>query len=125
APFQSPAYRPHSVPDTIPSLFVLTTPPQPRSTLLPYTTLFRSIRFGTPYSVTACANRRAMLSIWLALILSPGRPWCSTLIVDPLDRKSTRLNSSHVSISYAVFCLKKKMRQRSAIVYLDERGENT
>src|SRR5574340_898589 len=61
----------------------------PRSTLFPYTTLFRSVR----------RSPRALLC-W-----SP-RPWL--LRPDRLDRKSTRLNSSHQKISYAVFCLKKK-----------------
>src|SRR3989442_15874628 len=62
----------------------------PRSTLFPYTTLFRS-----PSCARACTCRAA---------LSRGRPnsWPCP------DRKSTRLNSSHVRISYAVFCLKKK-----------------
>src|SRR5438270_5044042 len=66
-------------------------PRPPRSTLFPYTTLFRSNT--TP--------------------LAPGlrrgtRPWLSVVLVCVLDRKSTRLNSSHSQISYAVFCLKKK-----------------
>src|SRR5690242_21288998 len=62
----------------------------PRSTLFPYTTLFRSqgfIKFSRPEDLT----------------LQPVR--LSALFE---DRKSTRLNSSHMSISYAVFCLKKK-----------------
>src|SRR6266487_3531556 len=61
----------------------------PRSTLFPYTTLFRS---PPPTASPACRQRRARLP-----------RWCSGG-----DRKSTRLNSSHPSISYAVFCLKKK-----------------
>src|ERR1035438_10560750 len=60
----------------------------PRSTLFPYTTLFRS---GTP-----------VRSPWI----SPARP--DPGITSRRDRKSTRLNSSHLGISYAVFCLKKK-----------------
>src|SRR5579859_2626891 len=60
----------------------------PRSTLFPYTTLFRS-----PFSLGNRRRRR----------VSCGRFSCSTR-----DRKSTRLNSSHSQISYAVFCLKKK-----------------
>src|SRR3970282_2742130 len=62
----------------------------PRSTLFPYTTLFRS----PSTSVPAPASRRISYDAWLMRI---G------------DRKSTRLNSSHITISYAVFCLKKKM----------------
>src|SRR5438067_9612279 len=68
----------------------------PRSTLFPYTTLFRSITvsaFGTSFSA-------AEISISAALKTAGAVP--------AGDRKSTRLNSSHVSISYAVFCLKKK-----------------
>src|SRR5690349_22542761 len=68
----------------------------PRSTLFPYTTLFRSRR-TSPLPV-ACFARR---------IASP-----TVIGVDPkIDRKSTRLNSSHVEISYAVFCLKKKKKK--------------
>src|SRR5215471_19533704 len=59
----------------------------PRSTLFPYTTLFRSRRRRSRASGTSCRRRTCT-------------PW--------RDRKSTRLNSSHVEISYAVFCLKKK-----------------
>src|SRR5687768_18308843 len=77
----------------------------PRSTLFPYTTLFRSIR---------------------GFAVNPCQPWSSIKHVVPavlktsfLDRKSTRLNSSHGYISYAVFCLKKKKKEKmfSFIVY--------
>src|SRR5437899_7031579 len=64
----------------------------PRSTLFPYTTLFRSRRDHGRLGVRA---RRAHG------VSRAGRP-------APRDRKSTRLNSSHLGISYAVFCLKKK-----------------
>src|SRR5439155_9186071 len=63
---------------------------QPRSTLFPYTTLFRS-------HVHELVQPRP----W-------GGPDAGKLVTLDLDRKSTRLNSSHVAISYAVFCLKKK-----------------
>src|SRR5438874_8113967 len=73
----------------------------PRSTLFPYTTLFRSLDSSAgvaqPYmaaQTTASTARRICIS------------W--TPVVKAEDRKSTRLNSSHVEISYAVFCLKKK-----------------
>src|SRR5438477_457327 len=67
----------------------------PRSTLFPYTTLFRSSSWP-PIESTACAMSSA------------------ERVAVPLnrDRKSTRLNSSHMSISYAVFCLKKKKKQK-------------
>src|SRR2546430_13097880 len=67
----------------------------PRSTLFPYTTLFRS----DCISITDQIPRR----------LVPRKRF-SNLLRGPLDRKSTRLNSSHSQISYAVFCLKKKKK---------------
>src|SRR5439155_24110918 len=72
----------------------------PRSTLFPYTTLFRSIVTGAVHGNEICGSvaiRRVIADI------EQGR-----LAIADLDRKSTRLNSSHVAISYAVFCLKKK-----------------
>src|SRR3712207_8016336 len=90
----------------------------PRSTLFPYTTLFRSTRipserelmsaFGVGRStVREAINGLAMLGV---LEIRHGQ---GAFVADPaagavLDRKSTRLNSSHANISYAVFCLKKK-----------------
>src|SRR5215475_15529664 len=68
----------------------------PRSTLFPYTTLFRS---RTPERLR---SDRVGLPVRRALALAPG----------VRDRKSTRLNSSHVKISYAVFCLKKKKKKK-------------
>src|SRR5256885_8640279 len=65
----------------------------PRSTLFPYTTLFRSSEAREPRPHPPCALRRRTPPL-----SSPARP----------DRKSTCLNSSHLVISYAVFCLKKK-----------------
>src|SRR6266496_5552973 len=74
----------------------------PRSTLFPYTTLFRSRRHGR---ATSRAARRVRISA-----RDPRRQH------DRRDRKSTRLNSSHVEISYAVFCLKKKKKTRQDIL---------
>src|SRR5258707_6009756 len=72
----------------------------PRSTLFPYTTLFRS-----PQARRRAAARRDLAGAarQAAAIHGPGLP-------RGRDRKSTRLNSSHANISYAVFCLKKKNR---------------
>src|SRR5437868_13662953 len=70
----------------------------PRSTLFPYTTLFRSERAPCGLDSIHMSSRR-----------KPG-PIRRGLWVP--DRKSTRLNSSHVSISYAVFCLKKKKKKK-------------
>src|SRR2546422_3159992 len=76
----------------------------PRSTLFPYTTLFRSRLPDLPIRLAiATAGTNAILS-WNAVI---GNTYCLQY-KDSLDRKSTRLNSSHGYISYAVFCLKKK-----------------
>src|SRR3989442_10851880 len=74
----------------------------PRSTLFPYTTLFRS-RFLL-FRVLLAAGCAGVILVFV-LFFGVGR-WL--VVEDPLDRKSTRLNSSHVRISYAVFCLKKK-----------------
>src|SRR3989442_1824614 len=76
----------------------------PRSTLFPYTTLFRSIVRGTTSKALVQLIRHAGAAEVHFRVASPP-------ITGP-DRKSTRLNSSHVRISYAVFCLKKKMRTR-------------
>src|SRR3712207_8692075 len=71
----------------------------PRSTLFPYTTLFRS----------DCSHHNDSTGA-LSYAAQPtiSSPLHSTHPKQPQDRKSTRLNSSHVNISYAVFCLKKK-----------------
>src|SRR3712207_8411966 len=82
----------------------------PRSTLFPYTTLFRS-RWALPRTVI---GRVGLRSTTLREFLYRVLDSCADEIIcatpgDPRrDRKSTRLNSSHANISYAVFCLKKK-----------------
>src|SRR3712207_6854924 len=85
----------------------------PRSTLFPYTTLFRSGE-QWPWSSAAAhtggqdgaqlIDRTAWQLRWPSYNQVPRWPWS--------DRKSTRLNSSHANISYAVFCLKKKKKHR-------------
>src|SRR5438034_2574370 len=76
-------------------------PPPPRSTLFPYTTLFRSLN-PNGASATPITRRRNQQAAFTFLVeLHPTTS-------DRGDRKSTRLNSSHTVISYAVFCLKKK-----------------
>src|SRR3712207_8723214 len=97
----------------------------PRSTLFPYTTLFRSLEDGLARAdsfklVSSHANR-----VLIELVLHEGRKNIVRRMLEEvghpvqqlvrtaigpvqLDRKSTRLNSSHANISYAVFCLKKK-----------------
>src|SRR2546426_8595369 len=71
----------------------------PRSTLFPYTTLFRSTGMTSAAVVTGNTA-----------IMKPAEP-SVVIAVLPVDRKSTRLNSSHLVISYAVFCLKKKKKK--------------
>src|SRR5438874_10136226 len=94
-------------------------PPRPPSrTLFPYTTLFRSVppvepgaRGGGPAGVREPAERRRRVAEAARSAhhrVPAARPRLSRRRRDARDRKSTRLNSSHVEISYAVFCLKKK-----------------
>src|SRR5438876_4368406 len=76
----------------------------PRSTLFPYTTLFRSVlKFHFKWTQDEILMAKHSREIFEEIILTAGGE-----VLSRLDRKSTRLNSSHPSISYAVFCLKKK-----------------
>src|SRR2546427_5785215 len=87
----------------------------PRSTLFPYTTLFRSYRLLPPPSAPV-GLWGVVVSVGAALvpILFTYGGWQQTnFIAEEIDRKSTRLNSSHSQISYAVFCLKKKKNDAS------------
>src|SRR5436190_4638569 len=82
----------------------------PRSTLFPYTTLFRSPGTNSPtVGTSGSTSRRVGVVTASARRRAAGR-----------DRKSTRLNSSHTVISYAVFCLKKK-NTKSSRSLIDER----
>src|SRR3712207_8936773 len=88
----------------------------PRSTLFPYTTLFRSPRGGRGGRPWRECRRLRSIETRAGAEVQPrgsrgGRPWreCRRLRGRE-DRKSTRLNSSHANISYAVFCLKKKKK---------------
>src|SRR3712207_7253746 len=78
----------------------------PRSTLFPYTTLFRSVR--STRRLERELGRRTPSSARGSRSVSRPRVEKSRPSDAPVDRKSTRLNSSHANISYAVFCLKKK-----------------
>src|SRR3712207_8230280 len=95
----------------------------PRSTLFPYTTLFRSFsaRCAVPFESTERHDTAAHA------LEERGEPHGEALSPPKVrarheakhsDRKSTRLNSSHANISYAVFCLKKKKKQTNTIAYL-------
>src|SRR5689334_23960131 len=79
----------------------------PRSTFFPYTTLFRSLRptRARPTRRPGSSSRLASVAVW-----TPGCGRREEPLGEGGDRKSTRLNSSHSSISYAVFCLKKKKK---------------
>src|SRR5690606_40066120 len=96
----------------------------PTSTLFPYTTLFRSIIVNSGDSVNSKVNvngagRQRGVAMVEAVLILPLVAWLVLAALQlvwifwaqQLDRKSTRLNSSHVKISYAVFCLKKKTKQ--------------
>src|SRR3712207_6898681 len=88
----------------------------PRSTLFPYTTLFRSIRVWNPGAERMLGlpradvvRRRSITEFHLPEELEDAGGGLAALVrTAQEDRKSTRLNSSHANISYAVFCLKKK-----------------
>src|SRR2546426_5786611 len=92
----------------------------PRSTLFPYTTLFRS---GTeqelkPLYEGAAASENT-LDYWAGYTLNPSD---TRWVAERTDRKSTRLNSSHLVISYAVFCLKKKNSRHVCLLPRAESG---
>src|SRR3712207_6909874 len=87
----------------------------PRSTLFPYTTLFRSQRFQPLLEdVLQRLRPRPLRPVLAPVALVHLADYDSDDAVE--DRKSTRLNSSHANISYAVFCLKKKKQQYGRIV---------
>src|SRR5207249_12223457 len=113
----------------IASSFSQRLPHHPSSTLFPYTTLFRSVdELGVREQVEPVVDAlvegaqqalalggaalQQLLRLTLALVAEMGDQQ-----VAHLDRKSTRLNSSHVSISYAVFCLKKKIIKTNHILH--------
>src|SRR3712207_8906363 len=92
----------------------------PRSTLFPYTTLFRSHIFQNLWhkdGVVRAAQHEGV-NLWIE----------AHNVVDTLfdeDRKSTRLNSSHANISYAVFCLKKKKKKKRLISIITQTVDDT
>src|SRR3712207_8587396 len=82
----------------------------PRSTLFPYTTLFRSDTQRLSGGQAGEHHEERGLGAWIR-----RNPWLLMrlfIVIVFTDRKSTRLNSSHANISYAVFCLKKKLPPR-------------
>src|SRR5437763_1091341 len=107
--------------DTV-SIFFLVIPRPPRSTLFPYTTLFRSsactsaLAPGVVLTCGSSSTRGWSCSAPKARHIRPIEPTKSSSVLPVMprakDRKSTRLNSSHRCISYAVFCSKKKKQDR-------------
>src|SRR5438874_8327513 len=97
----------------------------PRSTLFPYTTLFRSWQADYREATVSVPSKAVVVAFTDGLVERRGE------VIDVglarlrdlatrqrLDRKSTRLNSSHVEISYAVFCLKKKKHKYSKMTWI-------
>src|SRR5258708_30124019 len=83
----------------------------PRSTLFPYTTLFRSKAVGlNPLIVILAVSIGGKLLGFAGALLAVPIAVVIQVVLEEVDRKSTRLNSSHQIISYAVFCLKKKKK---------------
>src|SRR5207249_11857347 len=116
---------PHSVHESFFSriviLFFISAPRPPISTLFPYTTLFRSQhaehpRGHAPHHEAEDQRERDRLAQHRGEHAAP-EPRCWARRSRSRDRKSTRLNSSHVSISYAVFCLKKKKHQAMPVAH--------
>src|SRR5690625_5827471 len=93
-------------------------PRPPRSTLFPYTTLFRSPFSQIPQGTHVICGIRYFEQ------LHGGRRGFMMKGMG-IDRKSTRLNSSHVAISYAVFCLKKKKKKKEADQKITSKSTNT
>src|SRR3712207_7425567 len=97
----------------------------PRSTLFPYTTLFRSYTHRRPivphrfrradHQTTRLLVSSEVLPVQCQRVVDDGKRWVE-------DRKSTRLNSSHANISYAVFCLKKKQDRSEQIPIFEFRA---
>src|SRR5690606_41073139 len=92
---------------TLAAFLLPLTPPPPLSTLFPYTTLFRSDFENYPYYHHVDDEISEMDFSHMAKVINISLPVLEQM-TNAKDRKSTRLNSSHVKISYAVFCLKKK-----------------
>src|SRR2546422_8329172 len=100
------------------SFFFLMIRRPPRSTLFPYTTLFRSQDGLLPAALAVTdARGTPRNAVLVSAVVYSG---FTLLSFGGLDRKSTRLNSSHGYISYAVFCLKKKKNKKSTTRYTSE-----
>src|SRR3712207_7501794 len=96
----------------------------PRSTLFPYTTLFRSRRRWGAHGVRATPPARSWTAGPVTTRGAPGELGEGCGSAPPRDRKSTRLNSSHANISYAVFCLKKKKQNVDSNVLVAKKKQS-
>src|SRR3712207_7611779 len=90
----------------------------PRSTLFPYTTLFRSVNVDENQRIAASFGIQSIPTLMIfkgskAVDIIVGAMPKAQIEMKLKDRKSTRLNSSHANISYAVFCLKKKKQTKN------------
>src|SRR5690625_5333033 len=96
----------------------------PRSTLFPYTTLFRSQFLGDEHGLDVGFHAHLLGDLHEDELIAPVLIACGGQN-DPRtqDRKSTRLNSSHVAISYAVFCLKKKKKTNTNTTNIKQHNE--
>src|SRR2546430_11247690 len=83
----------------------------PRSTLFPYTTLFRSLAADPAFNALGVSLDDLRLTLDPLRFVGRAPQQVDEFLAEEIDRKSTRLNSSHSQISYAVFCLKKKKKQ--------------
>src|SRR5947199_4660264 len=91
----------------------------PRSTPFPYTTLFRSAKADQAQRQRRVRRRLGEIA-YLAGNLRRREADALRAMAEPSDRKSTRLNSSHLGISYAVFCLKKKNKRLHAMTEIGD-----
>src|SRR3712207_8121393 len=89
----------------------------PRSTLFPYTTLFRSSGSSTGSKDIGFSGLHRVSKVAVSRSLATAMMSPATASSTGSDRKSTRLNSSHANISYAVFCLKKKKQKDDSKLY--------
>src|SRR3712207_8071427 len=87
----------------------------PRSTLFPYTTLFRSCELVQDFKAAHPGQAEVEDDGGRPIVARAGEAFLAALCMAAVDRKSTRLNSSHANISYAVFCLKKKSSSSVAV----------
>src|SRR5690606_42072946 len=113
--------RPAPLPTRTSSVTLRTPAPPPTPPLFPYTTLFRSDGVHRQQRTGTLAHRVQVMDVtrraaprqFQQRVASPAPPGLRPRLAPVQDRKSTRLNSSHVKISYAVFCLKKKKKKNT------------